>query len=158
MKATQSSIYSETIISEIVAVLNNALANSYLLATKTKNFHWNVKGPDFQALHLLFDAQYAELLAHSDEVAERIRAFNVPAIGTMTEFLKSATLAEAPATYPVAVEMLNQLVADHEHIIHSLYNGIHLLTQLNDVGSADMFTGQLKAHEKMAWMLRSHVQ
>ncbi|MFY8032953.1 MAG: Dps family protein [Flexibacteraceae bacterium] len=150
--------YSETAIHKITEVLSKTLANTYLLALKTKNFHWNVKGPNFHSLHLLFDEQNGALVATADEVAERIRAFNKPAIGTMTEFLKAATLKESPANYPDAPTMIAALVADHEHIIEALLVDIEVLTGLSDVGSADMLTGQLQEHEKMAWMLRSHLQ
>ena len=150
--------YSETAIHQITEVLSKTLANTYLLALKTKNFHWNVKGSNFHSLHLLFDEQNGALVATADEVAERIRAFNKPVIGTMTEFLKAATLKESPANYPDAPTMIAALVADHEHIIEALLADIEVLTSLSDVGSADMLTGQLQEHEKMAWMLRSHLQ
>jgi starvation-inducible DNA-binding protein len=116
--------YSETAIHQITEVLTNTLANTYLLALKTKNFHWNVKGSNFHALHLLFDEQSGAMVATADVVAERIRAFNKPVIGTMTEFLKAATLKESTANYPDAPTMIAALVADHEHIIEALLSDI----------------------------------
>jgi starvation-inducible DNA-binding protein len=76
----------------------------------------------------------------------------------MTEFLKAATLKESPANYPDEPTMIAALVADHEHVIEALLADIEVLTSLSDIGSADMLTGQLQEHEKMAWMLRSHLQ
>ncbi|HEU4369843.1 MAG TPA: DNA starvation/stationary phase protection protein [Methylomirabilota bacterium] len=140
----------------VVALLNTLLADEYLLYTKTRNFHWNVTGPQFNDLHKFFEAQYEALDEAIDEVAERARALGGRAFGTLEEFRASARLGEKPGTVPAARDMLATLLADHEAVIRTLREDITAVTERHqDVGTGDFLTGLLEAHEKAAWMLRS---
>src|SRR5882724_695101 len=104
----------------VVAILNTLLADEYLLYTKTRNYHWNVVGPQFNDLHKFFESQYEELDDVVDDVAERARALGGHAQGTLAEFTKRARLKEHPGNYPDAKEMLAHLLADHETVIRHL--------------------------------------
>lgn len=104
----------------VVQVLNALLADEYLLYTKTRNYHWNVRGPQFNDLHRFFEKQYEELAEVVDEVAERARSLGGAALGTMTEFLQESRLEEAPGQYPDASAMLASLLTDHETLIRQL--------------------------------------
>src|SRR3989344_3737701 len=104
----------------VVDILNSVLSDEYLLYTKTRNFHWNVTGPDFIELHKFFETQYTELNLIVDDTAERARSLGGRSLGTMTEFLKHASLKESPGVYPEAKKMLAQLLADHETVIQKL--------------------------------------
>ena len=140
----------------VVDILNRLLSDEYVLYTKTRNYHWNVTGPQFNDLHKFFEAQYEELNDVVDDVAERARQLGGRAFGTLAEFTKSARLTEQPGTAPAAKEMLATLLADHEAIIRALRGAIGPVTdQHTDVGTADFLTGLLEKHEKMAWMLRA---
>jgi starvation-inducible DNA-binding protein len=143
----------------VVAILNTLLADEFLLYTKTRNFHWNVTGPQFNDLHKFFEAQYEALDDTIDEVAERSRALGGRAFGTLEEFRTSARLGEKPGVTPVARDMLAILLADHEALIRSLRDDITTVNDRHhDVGTADFLTGLLEQHEKAAWMLRSFLQ
>jgi len=140
----------------VVEILNRLLADEYVLYTKTRNYHWNVTGPQFNDLHTFFEAQYEELDDFIDEVAERTRQLGGRAAGSLAEFAKAARLAEQPGTAPAAREMLTTLLADHEAVIRTLRSDIGPVTdRYRDVGTADFLTGLLEKHEKMAWMLRA---
>lgn len=140
----------------VVAILNTVLADEFLLYTKTRNFHWNVTGPQFNDLHKFFEAQYEALDDTIDEVAERARALGGRAHGTLEEFRTGARLGEKPGTVPAARDMLAILLADHEALIRSLREDIATVNDRHrDVGTADFLTGLLEAHEKAAWMLRA---
>jgi starvation-inducible DNA-binding protein len=140
----------------VVAILNTLLADEFLLYTKTRNFHWNVTGPQFNDLHKFFEAQYEALDDTIDEVAERARALGGRAFGTLEEFRGSARLGEKPGVVPGARDMLATLLADHEALIRSLREDITTVTERHqDVGTSDFLTGLLEQHEKSAWMLRS---
>src|SRR3989442_8347867 len=104
----------------VVEILNTLLADEYLLYTKTRNYHWNVTGPQFNDLHKFFEAQYEELNEFVDEVAERARQLGGRAYGTLAEFVKVARLTEAPEAGPAARDMISTLLADHEAGIRSL--------------------------------------
>jgi starvation-inducible DNA-binding protein len=140
----------------VVAILNTLLADEFLLYTKTRNFHWNVTGPQFNDLHKFFEAQYEALDDTIDEVAERARALGGRAHGTLEEFRNGARLGEKPGAVPPARDMLATLLADHEALIRSLREDITTVNDRHrDVGTADFLTGLLEQHEKAAWMLRS---
>jgi starvation-inducible DNA-binding protein len=140
----------------VIAILNTLLADEFLLYTKTRNFHWNVTGPQFNDLHKFFESQYEALDETIDEVAERARALGGRAFGTLEEFRSSARLGEKPGAVPAARDMLATLVADHEALIRTLREDITAVTErYQDVGTADFLTGLLEEHEKAAWMLRS---
>jgi len=140
----------------VVDILNTVLSDEYLLYTKTRNYHWNVTGPQFNDLHKFFEAQYEELNEFVDDVAERARQLGGRAFGSLAEFVKAARLKEAPGAVPAAKDMMATLLADHETIIRSLRADIGpVVDKYQDVGTSDFLTGLLEKHEKMAWMLRA---
>ncbi len=141
--------------SEVIKLLNGVLADAHVLYIKTRNFHWNVTGPNFIALHKLFDDQYVQLQNAIDEIAERVRALDGIALGSMEEFLKEASLKEVPGDFLDASKMLAKLVKDHEAVIVKLRKGVKLCEEYEDMGTSDFLTGLLQEHEKMAWMLRA---
>jgi starvation-inducible DNA-binding protein len=142
----------------VVEILNRLLSDEYVLYTKTRNYHWNVTGPQFNDLHKFLQSQYEELDDFVDEVAERARQLGGRAFGTLAEFAKTARLTEQPGVAPPARDMLAALLADHEAVIRSLRADIGPVNdQHKDVGTADFLTGLLEKHEKMAWMLRAFV-
>ena len=140
-----------------VDILNQLLADEYLLYTKTRNYHWNVEGQDFSELHKFFESQYEELDEIIDEVAERARSMGGKALGTLKEFLAKTKLKEFPANYPSANKMISNLLADHESIIQGLRQSLEICNhQYKDMGTSDFLTGLMEQHEKMTWMLRSY--
>jgi starvation-inducible DNA-binding protein len=140
----------------VVEILNRLLADEYVLLTKTRNYHWNVTGPQFNDLHKFFESQYDELNEFVDDIAERARQLGGRAFGTLAEFAKTARLTEQPGTAPAAKEMLATLLGDHEAVIRTLRGDIGpVAEQHTDVGTSDFLTGLLEKHEKMAWMLRA---
>jgi starvation-inducible DNA-binding protein len=140
----------------VVKILNTALADEYVLYTKTRNYHWNVVGPRFNDLHKFFEAQYEELDGIVDEVAERARSLGGNALGTLAELAKSARLKEEPGKYPDADGMLSRLLADHESVIRELRADLQTAIDKHaDAGTSDFLTGLMEKHEKMAWMLRA---
>ena len=134
--------------------LSRLLADSYTLYLKTHNFHWNVKGPMFQTLHLLFETQYNELALAVDLVAERIRALGHPAPGTYAEFLKLTTIKETLGV-PSAREMIKDLVSGQEAVVRTARSIFPVVEKVSDEPSADLLTQRMQIHEKNAWMLRS---
>lgn len=141
------------------SILNALLSDEYVLYTKTRNYHWNVVGPQFNDLHKFFEAQYEALNDIVDDVAERARALNEPALGTMTEFLKQARLKEEPGKYPDARTMISDLLSDHEAIIRTLRSDLETcLNRFHDMGTSDFLTGLMEKHEKMGWMLRAFLR
>ncbi|MCB0272905.1 MAG: DNA starvation/stationary phase protection protein [Bdellovibrionales bacterium] len=134
--------------------LSAFLANSYILYLKTHNFHWNVKGPMFQTLHLMFETQYNDLALAVDEIAERIRSLGEPAPGTYAEYMEIGSIKET-AGVPNAKDMIKLLVEGHEAVIRTARNVISLADEAGDESTADLATGRMKLHEKTAWMLRS---
>ena len=140
----------------IVTILNDLLADEYLLYTKTRNYHWNVTGPQFNDLHKFFEAQYEELNGVVDDVAERARTLGGRARGTLAEFTHHARLKEHPGTIPDATGMVADLLADHEAVVRQLRTDLAVaVDRHHDVGTSDFLTGLLERHEKTAWMLRS---
>jgi starvation-inducible DNA-binding protein len=140
----------------VVEILDTLLADEYLLYTKTRNYHWNVVGPQFNDLHKFFEAQYEELDGIVDEAAERARALGGNALGTLTEFVQRARLKEQPGKYPDAKGMLAALLADHEAVIRNLRTDADVtLDKHGDAGTNDFLVGLMEKHEKMAWMLRA---
>ena len=143
----------------VIAILNTLLADEYLLYTKTRNYHWNVTGPQFNDLHKFFQAQYEALDDTVDEVAERARALGGRAAGSLEEFRKLARLGEEVGKVPAAREMLASLLADHEALARSLRGDVDAVTDKHKhTGAADFLTGLLEQHEKAAWMLRSFLE
>ena len=138
----------------IVEGLSRLLADTYTLYLKTHNFHWNVTGPMFQTLHLMFETQYIELADAVDLIAERIRALGSPAPGTYSEFQKLSGIAE-PKGVPAAHDMIQQLVRDHETATRTARSMFKAVDQAGDEPTADLLTQRMQVHEKTAWMLRS---
>ncbi len=139
----------------VVEILNTLLADEYLLYTKTRNYHWNVTGPQFNDLHKFFEAQYEALNEVVDEVAERARTLGGRALGTLAEFAKVTRLKERPGEYLDARGMIADLLADHEAVIRQLRGDLEAAAKHGDVGTNDFLTGLMEKHEKMAWMLRA---
>ena len=134
--------------------LSGLLADSYTLYLMTHNFHWNVKGPMFNSLHVMFMAQYTEQWTALDLIAERIRALGAPAPGTYKEFAKLASIKEIEGV-PKAMDMVRHLVAAQEATARTARRLFTLVNKANDQPSADLLTQRLDVHEKTAWMLRS---
>ncbi|MFI5362283.1 MAG: Dps family protein [Elusimicrobiota bacterium] len=147
----------ESARAKVLAVLDPVLADEYALYTKTRNFHWNVVGPNFHDMHKFFEAQYEILDGHVDAVAERSRALGGRALGSLKEFLGAARLKESLGRTMKASVMLAELLRDHEELIRTLRADVDETTRLGDAGTADFLTGLMEEHEKMAWMLRSHL-
>ena len=142
---------------KITNILNDNLADEYVLLTKTKNYHWNVEDPRFNDLHKFFDEQYELIATAIDEIAERVRAVGGKTRATLKEFLSSSQIREDVGSYPNADTMLENLLSDHEVIIKTLRKNINECQDLNDEGTANFLTDKMEEHEKMAWMLRSFI-
>lgn len=142
---------------EIAQHLTHLLADQHVLYVKTRNFHWNVTGPSFNSLHLMFEQQYTDGAMHIDLIAERIRSLGQHAIGSMGEFIKISQLKESEGKLK-AMDMVQQLLNDHETIAKSLRPMAALAGDNNDIATEDMLIAQLEFHEKTAWMLRSHLE
>jgi starvation-inducible DNA-binding protein len=138
----------------IAAGLARLLADTYTLYLTTHNFHWNVTGPMFNTLHLMFMTQYTELWNAVDPVAERIRALGFPAPGTYAEFGKLSSIKEV-AGVPRAEEMIALLVKGHETVARTARSLLPAADAANDQPTLDLLTQRLDIHEKTAWMLRS---
>jgi starvation-inducible DNA-binding protein len=134
--------------------LAHVLADTYSLYLKTHNFHWNVEGPMFNTLHLMFMEQYTELWNALDAIAERIRSLGYPAPGTNSEFAKLTSIDETPGV-PDALEMVRLLVVGHEAVARTARAVFPAVEKASDESTADLLTQRLQIHEKTAWMLRS---
>ena len=130
------------------------LANSYLLYLKTQKFHWNVKGVNFFALHTMFEAQYQDLAAAVDEIAERIRALGFVAPGSFTEFLELATLSDETEAESGS-EMVKALQEDHEGMVRLMRVMLPALSKAADEVTLGLVINRMTIHEKTAWMLRT---
>lgn len=137
--------------------LSHLLADTYTLYLKTHNFHWNVTGPQFNTLHLMFETQYTELAVAVDEIAERIRALGFPAPGSYREFIKLSSIPEAEGT-PKAEEMIRQLVEGQEAVVRTARQVFPVTEAAHDEPTADLLTQRMQIHEKTAWMLRSMLE
>ena len=138
----------------IAAGLSHVLADAYTLYLKTHNFHWNVTGPMFQTLHLLFMDLYNEQWMAVDLIAERIRALGFPAPGTYSEFAALASIKESKGV-PKAKDMLRNLVAGQESVARTARAVFPIAEKANDQPTCDLLTQRMQIHEKIAWMLRS---
>ncbi len=143
----------------VIQILNALLSDEYVLYTKTRNYHWNVVGPQFNDLHKFFESQYEALDDIVDEVAERARSLGGRAAGTLAEFLQLARLKELPKQDRKAREMISDLLNDHEAIIRTLRVDLETAAdRYHDIGTNDFLTGLMERHEKMAWMLRAFLE
>lgn len=134
--------------------LAHLLADTYTLYIKTHNFHWNVTGPMFNSLHLMFEKQYMELANAVDEIAERVRALGFPAPASYQQF-SALTVIKEETGVPVAKEMIKQLVQGQESVVRTARGILPVADDANDQPTVDLLTRRMEAHEKTAWMLRS---
>jgi starvation-inducible DNA-binding protein len=139
---------------KIAEGLGHLLADTYTLYLKTHNYHWNVTGPHFQTLHLMFEQQYNELALAVDTVAERIRALGEPAPGTYKAYAKLTSIKEVDGV-PEAMEMVKDLVKGHEAVVRTTRELLPLADEAKDESTLNVLTDRLEVHEKTAWMLRS---
>ncbi len=139
---------------EIAKGLSRLLADTYTLYLKTHNFHWNVTGPMFNTLHLMFETQYNELALAVDLIAERIRALGVAAPGTYSDFIRLSSIKETDGV-PNAQQMVKLLLEGHEAVIRTARSVFPIVDEVHDEPSADLLTQRMQTHEKTAWMLRS---
>ena len=146
--------FSEAQREEIATGLSRLLADTYTLYLKTHNFHWNVTGPMFNTLHLMFEGQYNELWTAVDAIAERIRSLDEPAPGSYTDFSKLTSIKEAHGV-PNAKEMIAQLLEGHEAVTRTARSVFPVAEKASDEATIDLLTQRLQLHEKTAWMLRS---
>ena len=140
---------------DIAHGLSRLLADTYTLYLTTHSFHWNVTGPMFNTLHLMFMQQYTDLWSAVDPIAERIRALGHWAPGSYAQFAQLASLSDAPVLPPKALEMVHTLVAGHETVARTARELFPTVQKANDQPTADLLTQRLDVHEKAAWMLRS---
>jgi starvation-inducible DNA-binding protein len=145
---------SESDRNEIAEGLAHLLADSYTLYLKTHNYHWNVTGPMFQTLHLMFEQQYNELALAVDLIAERIRALGAPAPASYREFAALSSIEE-DTDRPDATEMIRRLVTGQEAVIRTARAAFPVVERAHDEPTADLLTQRMQVHEKTAWMLRS---
>jgi starvation-inducible DNA-binding protein len=145
---------SEADRASIVEGLNRLLADSYTLYLKTHNFHWNVTGPMFSTLHLMFETQYNELALAVDQIAERIRALGFFAPGSYAAYGELTSITESVGV-PAAEQMIRELVAGHEQVARTAREVFPVADGAGDQPTADLLTQRLQVHEKTAWMLRS---
>jgi starvation-inducible DNA-binding protein len=139
---------------DIATGLSRVLADTYTLYLKTHNFHWNVTGPMFQTLHLMFETHYNELALAVDLVAERIRALGFPAPGTYKQFSAQSSIEEEDGI-PTAQEMIKKLVEGHETVARTAREVFKIAEGVSDQPTCDLLTQRMQVHEKTAWMLRS---
>lgn len=139
---------------EIAEGVSKLLADTYTLYLKTHYFHWNVTGPMFNTLHLMFETQYTELALAVDAIAERIRSLGVYAPGTYAQFSKLTSIEET-VDVPKAQDMISELVAGHEAVCRTARSVFPAAEKAADEATSDLLTQRLQVHEKTAWMLRS---
>lgn len=137
--------------------LSRLLADTYSLYLKTHSFHWNVTGPQFNSLHLMFEQQYNALWTAADEVAERIRTLDIVAPGSYSQFAQLTSIPEE-AGVPAWQDMVDQLRKGHEIAAATARDTVMAADEAGDEGTADLATQRLREHEKTAWMLRSMLQ
>jgi len=148
----------EAALKDVSQILGVLLADEVVLYLKTRNFHWNVVGANFIEMHKFFEDQYEELDDILDEVAERIRSIGSRAPGSMAEFLGATRLKESDGKVAHAAGIIEVLLADHETVIRGIRHDLAAVAKANDAGTEDFLIGLIEQHEKMAWMLRSHLQ
>lgn len=134
--------------------LSHLLADSYMLYIKTHNYHWNVEGPMFNTLHIMFMEQYTEMWNSLDLIAERIRALGAYAPGTYAQYSKLTKISES-AKVPKALKMVEELLEGHEIVAQTARSIFSAAEKANDEATCDLLTQRLNVHEKTAWMLRS---
>jgi len=143
---------------KVAAALNASLADAYSLYMKTHAYHWNVTGPQFHTLHVMFEEQYREMWAALDEIAERVRALGVFAPSSGKALAALSAIENADESPPNADAMVRNLLAGHETLIRRAREGLAIADDAGDAASADLFTIRIQTHEKTAWMLRALTQ
>ena len=144
---------------EVGSMLNLLLADEYVLYVTTRDYHWNVTGPEFPSLHKQFEGQYEQVAQWIDDVAERARAIGAGARGNLADLVKAARLSADPGIDLPAEHMLSELLALHEELIVQLRaDSEACLERFKDAGTADFLTGLMEKHEKAAWMLRAQLE
>ena len=138
----------------ITESLNIVLADSYALYLKTHNYHWNVVGPSFRSLHMMFEEQYTDLAVAVDDIAERIRSLGEKAPGTFSEFAKLTTIKEGDKNAS-ANDMVEDLAQSQDQIVVSLKEALSVAQKAEDEVTSDLLIGRMAIHEKAAWMLKS---
>lgn len=141
---------------QVVKTLSVLLADSYLLMLKTHNYHWNVTGPHFGALHTMFQGQYEELFAAVDEMAERLRALGEKAPGSFADFAKLSKLKEETG-HPAANDMIQNLADDHETLAADADAVLKAATEIGDDATGDLAIERIQLHQKTVWMLKAHL-
>jgi starvation-inducible DNA-binding protein len=155
---TQIGIKEENSV-QVAQSLGQILADEFVLYTKTRKAHWNVEGPDFYNKHLFFEAQYTQLEEIIDTVAERIRTLGHFPPASLKEYLELTHLSEISPNDNDSLSFIRDLLADHDTILIHLRENIERFADvLRDLGTSDYITGLMETHEKMAWMLRSHLR
>lgn len=142
---------------QVADELSALLAESYTLYLKTHSYHWNVTGPMFHSLHLMFETQYTELATAVDVLAERIRALGFKAPGSYKAYAKLSTVQDDD-TFPDAKTMLGTLAADHAKVAERANKVLKLAQQHEDEGTASLASARIEVHEKTVWMLRAHLE
>ena len=139
---------------QIAEGLKKLLADSYTLYLQTHNFHWNVTGPQFRELHLMFEEHYTELATAVDDLAERIRTLDVPAPGTYKAFAQLSSIEEVEGV-PSAEEMVDLLTHGHEQVVKTGRDVLKVAQEADDESTAALVSDRMRVHEKTAWMLRA---
>lgn len=142
----------------VATALNNTLSDTYSLYMKTHAYHWNVTGPQFHTLHVMFEEQYNEMWTALDEIAERVRALGEFAPTSGKQFAELSAIDNADTTPPKAAKMVDRLLSDHETLIKRAREGLATAEESGDAASADLLTVRIQTHEKTAWMLRAMTQ
>lgn len=145
---------SATAREQIADGLKRFLADSYTLYLQTHNFHWNVTGPQFRELHLMFEEQYIDLATAVDDIAERIRTLDVAAPGTYKAFSELSSIEEVEGV-PTAAEMIDRLTQGHEQVVKTGRAVLKMAQEVTDESTAALVSDRLRIHEKTAWMLRA---
>lgn len=149
--------YSKLETAELVDSMNKLLANYSVHYQKLRNFHWNVKGPDFFDIHEQFEIQYNYAKKAIDDIAERIRVFGQTPLSNMSEYLENSDINEAPSNLR-SFEMVNKILSDYELLLESMFTVVELAIENGDSGTEDMIKGFIKQTEKNHWMLNSFSQ
>lgn len=139
---------------QIAEGLKHLLADSYTLYLQTHNFHWNVTGPRFRELHLMFEEHYTELAVAVDDIAERIRTLGVPAPGTYKALAQLSSIEEVEGV-PSDTEMVDLLTKGHESVVKTCRKVLPSAQEAHDESSVALISDRMRVHEKTAWMLRS---
>ncbi len=146
-------------LKKITTIISSVLADGMMVYIKTRKFHWNVSGESFMEYHKLFEAQYTEIEEEIDEVAERISKLGGMPIGTAKEFSSLSQIKENPGVIPSSLDMVKELLADHESIIISLRKAVdECADKLGDAGTSDFLTNIMEDHETLAWQLRRYLK